>query len=738
MRLSLRFILPLIIILGLMAYSLVPLVDKLTLQWFKRDLDLRGELIARSLAEPLQSRLEIKNKKEIINLLEGFTKDERLLAIGYCNSENRLEYRTTSFPPEIDCSTSIQNNPLIELRTGFVHFHSKLLDSPAASASLYMGRIIILHDMSFVQRRSESTRKYILIFFIILTIVISFITVVIAQMSLRGWINAIRALMKGDNIFAQKNTFKDPEIRPIAKDLRILVRDLERERKVRDQLNLSWNPASLRELLQKELAGDEVLILSNREPYIHNIKDDNIVVQVPASGLVTALEPVMRACSGTWIAHGSGTADKLTVDKKDHVLVPPDNPSYKIRRVWLSKEEEEGYYYGFSNEAMWPLCHIAHTRPIFRTKDWTTYRNVNQKFANAVVEEAKTENPVILIQDYHFALAPKMIREKLPKATIITFWHIPWPNAESFGICPWREEILEGMLGSSILGFHTRAHCNNFLESVERHLECRVDRDMSTISFQKMISAVNAYPISIEWPPRLIDQMLSISECRKRIRVQNEILQNVRVGIGVDRLDYTKGILERFMTVERLLELYPENIGTFTFVQIAAPTRTTISQYQHFHSDVCELATKINKRFGNENYKPIILLAEHHDPKEVFEYFRGADLCFVSSLHDGMNLVAKEFIAARNDEAGVLILSQFTGAAKELHEALIVNPYNIDQCANALEIALNMPESEQKERMRNMRAQVQEYNVFRWAGNMLIDAARMRQRNRVENLLKRD
>lgn len=729
MRLSLRFIIPLISMLSLIAYFIVPLVDNLTLQWFKRDLDLRAELISNSVVLPLNLIITAGQKHKVVPLLEGLTKDERLLAVGFCNADSKLLFKTSHFPATVKCEESHPDLPLVKLREGLIHFYTKDM----LMNDMQRGRLILLHDMSFVQRRSSNTKKFILLFFLILSIVVSLLTVFIAQLSLRGWIAGIRTMLKGDSPFSLKGLSQNAEFRPIAKDLRILVRELEKDRKIRDELNLSWNPSSLKELLQKELSGDEILILSNREPYIHNKKDGKIVVQVPASGLVTALEPIMRACSGTWIAHGSGTADREVVDKHDHVAVPPENPSYRIRRVWLSKEEELGYYYGFSNEGMWPLCHIAHTRPTFRTDDWNHYKTVNEKFSETVVAEAKTDNPVILIQDYHFALAPKMIREKLPKATIITFWHIPWPNAESFGICPWREEILEGLLGSSILGFHTRFHCNNFFDSADRFLECRIDKDTSTVSYQKKLTAINSYPISIEWPPRWMDKLPAIFECKTSIRSRHKIALTTKIAIGVDRLDYTKGILERFMAVERLLQLYPENIGKFTFIQIAAPTRSAIAQYQHFESDVKELAQKINTRFGSDHYKPIVLLAEHHEPEQVFEYFRGSEICFVSSLHDGMNLVSKEFIASRNDEEGVLVLSQFAGAAKELPEALIVNPYNIDQCANALAIALNMPISEQKERMRNMRGMVQEHNVFRWAGKMLIDAARMRQRNRIES-----
>jgi trehalose-6-phosphate synthase len=727
MRLSLRFILPLVVVLSLVAFGITPLVERLTFQWFTRDLDIRAQLVATALEEPLMPLLQAKEKGRVQALLDRFIKDERLFAIGICGKDGKFLQRTLTYPEQLGCSPGQAPGPVVELKTGAVHVARFPLSDPSVDAT----GVVLVHDMSFVERRSQSTRKYLLWFFLALGVVISIITVLIAQLSWRGWVAGIRSMLKGEGLFRPIPQGSSPEIRPIMKDLRSLVLDLERERKIRDELRISWTPKALKELLQRELAGDEVLVVSNREPYIHNRKGDRIEVQVPASGLVTALEPIMRACSGTWVAHGSGSADREVVDSRDHVQVPPGHPSYQIRRVWLTHEEEEGYYYGFSNEGIWPLCHIAHTRPTFRSSDWAKYVEVNRKFAEAVVQEAKTEDPVILVQDYHFALLPKMVRDRLPKATIITFWHIPWPNAEAFGICPWREEILEGMLGSTILGFHTRFHCNNFLETIDRYLECRIDRETSVVSYGRKLTAVNHYPISIEWPPRWLASQASVAECRRKIRTSNGMDADRMLAVGVDRLDYTKGILERFRAVERLLELNPSLIGKFTLVQIAAPSRSSIDSYQHFESDVRGLAARINRRFGREGYEPICLKVEHHGPEQVFEYFRGSEICFVTSLHDGMNLVAKEFIAARDDEQGVLILSQFTGASRELPESVVVNPYDTDQCAQALEIALAMPKSEQRDRMRSMRGRVQEFNVYRWAGKMLIDAARIRQQTRL-------
>jgi trehalose-6-phosphate synthase len=458
-----------------------------------------------------------------------------------------------------------------------------------------------------------------------------------------------------------------------------------------------------------------------------------VIVKRPASGLVTAVEPVMRACSGTWVAHGSGSADREVVDAHDRVLVPPGLKDYWLRRVWLTAEEEQGYYYGFANEGMWPLCHVAHVRPVFRESDWAAYRAINQRFADAVVAEARSADPVVLVQDYHFALLPAMVREKLPQATILTFWHIPWPNPESFGICPWRREILQGMLGSTILGFHTRYHCKNFIETVDRYLEARIEHEHSTISFQDKDTLVESYPISIEWPgAEEVAAWAPVATCRQRVIDRLQLPADVCLAVGVDRFDYTKGILERLNAVERLLEKWPAWIGRFVFVQVAAPTRSSLDEYRSFQERTERVTARINERFGRPGYQPVHLLAQHHEHDAVMELLRAANICVVTSLHDGMNLVCKEFVAARDDLQGVLILSRFAGAARELSEALIVNPYHVEETADALNRAALMPTGEQRERMASLRSTVSEFNVFRWAGRMLADAGRWRLRARIE------
>jgi trehalose 6-phosphate synthase len=732
MRLSLRFLLPLLIALGLFAWAVAPLADRLTLRWFVRDLEIRSTLVANTLHDPLEARILRSDWDGVRQLFLRITQDERLYAMGFCPANGGAAIATPTLPAELSCEEldaygAAPNHVLPRPEGGLLVSvrNFEIASEPA-------GRLALVHDMSFVERRSRETRQYVFWFFAGLALTVSLITVVIAQLSWRGWVQGIRALLRGEGLF--RPTGKAPtarELAPIASDLRALIADLEAEHRSKDDEQVAWTTETLRGILHEELRGQQVIVVSNREPYIHMQAGNAVEVWRPASGLVTALEPIMRACAGTWVAHGGGSADRLVVDRHDRVAVPPEAPMYRLRRVWLTEEEEAGYYYGFANEGIWPLCHIAHVRPTFRSSDWEQYVRANQRFADAVVEEANAPDPIVLVQDYHFALLPRMVQEALPAATIISFWHIPWPNPEAFGICPWREQLLDGMLGSSILGFHTQFHCNNFIDTVDRLLEARADREMFTVSYRGKLTAVKRYPISIDWPPDPALVAKPVEECRAAVRSRHGLPADHAIGVGIDRLDYTKGIEERFRAVERLLELSPEWIGKFTFIQIAAPTRAKIPEYRAYEARVRQLADRINDRFAAGGCPPIVLRVAHHQPEEVYEFYRAAELCFVSSLHDGMNLVAKEFAASRTDERGVLVLSQFTGAARELPEAIVVNPYDIDQCAAGLHFALTMPVREQRTRMRIMRGLIQEFNVYRWAGRMLLDAAGMRRRRRL-------
>ncbi|MCI3952725.1 MAG: otsA, partial [Burkholderiales bacterium] len=520
----------------------------------------------------------------------------------------------------------------------------------------------------------------------------------------------------------------DPGSRPLLTQIRRVLREVETTQRLEIDFHENWTPQALQQVVRDHLGAPEVFIVSNREPYIHNSTPSGPVVQVPASGMVTALEPIMRACSGTWIAHGSGTADRLVVDSHDRVRVPPEDPSYTLRRVWLSAEEEQGFYYGFANEGVWPLCHLAYVRPAFREADWQQYQAVNQKFAAVVASESRSRDPLILVQDYHFALLPRLLRERKPSATIALFWHIPWPNAETFGVCPWKQQILTHMLAADILGFHTRYHCQNFLATVDRFLECQIDHEHMTVTLGGRVCRVVPYPISIEWPPRWLTTLPDVETSRESVRVRYGIGSNVCLGLGVERWDFTKGIVERFLALEALLEKDRGTRGRITLLQVAAPTRSKLPAYQALQAQTLSEAARINEKFGSDSWKPIVLIDHHQEPREVFELFRAADFCIVNSLHDGMNLVAKEFVASRDDQDGVLILSTFAGASRELPEALLVNPFDVSETAAAMRNAMHMSREERRERMKLMRRTVKENNVYRWAGRMLMDAAQMRQR----------
>ncbi|MGA1985203.1 MAG: trehalose-6-phosphate synthase [Candidatus Sulfotelmatobacter sp.] len=429
------------------------------------------------------------------------------------------------------------------------------------------------------------------------------------------------------------------------------------------------------------------------------------------------------------MAHGSGDADLEAVDGHDRLRVPPDDPRYTLRRVWLNKQEEEGYYYGFSNEGLWPLCHIAHTRPIFRASDWQHYQEVNRKFTDAVLEEIEdTPSPVILVQDYHFALLPQMIKEKRPDARVAIFWHIPWPNPEAFGICPWQRQLVDGLLGADLIGFHVQSHCNNFLQTVDRVVESRVDWEHFSVLRKDHRTMVRPFPISVDLTddePGTGDNAES-SYLERASLTRSLGIEATFLGIGVDRVDYTKGILERFLAIERFLEKYPAYQGKFTFVQIGAPSRTHLKRYHDLLAEVEAEADRINWRFQSDKWKPIVFLKRQHSHNEITPYYRAADLCMVTSLHDGMNLVAKEFLAARADERGVLILSQFTGAARELRDALLVNPYDIDQSAEAIRVALEMEPEDKQLRVHRMRRTIKEHNIYRWASNLITELCEVR------------
>ncbi len=487
----------------------------------------------------------------------------------------------------------------------------------------------------------------------------------------------------------------------------------------------TWTKDSLQQLVAERMRGFKLIAVSNREPYIHFRKNGTIECMQPASGLTTAIDPILRASGGVWVAHGSGNADREAVDTLDHVRVPPESPEYTLRRIWLSHEIEQEYYYGLANEGLWPLCHIAFQRPRFNRQHWESYRLANEIFAEAVLEEAAGDPAFVFIQDYHFGLLPRLLKNANPRLTVAQFWHIPWPNRETFRAFPWKEELLDGLLGNDLLGFHLRYHCTNFLDTIDRNIEALVDVDHGVVRRGGHHTSVRPFPISIDF-----DHQVKIASSPEITAATVEWWREIGrmpeiLGIGIDRIDYTKGIPERLVGLDRLFEDHPEFLGRLTFVQVGVPSRTAIPGYRKLNDDVTATVERINARWGRGSWKPIIFIRRHVDQKALVALHLISDFCVVSSLHDGMNLVAKEFVGSRIDEDGVLILSSFTGAARELTDALCVNPFAVDEIANAMYSAIAMPAAERRRRMVRMRSVVETDNIYKWAGKFVMTLAGM-------------
>jgi len=723
----LRFVLPLALASAVVAYFAMPHIDQMLAEWFRGDIELRASLLEGSMEERLADLVNRHDKTGVRKYLARAAADKRIAAILVCDSDGTLFYRTAPTPQEVSCALNATPNPgtsqIIRLPSGAMHvagFQVARPDTPAFT-------VFVAHDLGFAASRQTRARRYLIAFTAVSVVVIGLLVVLIAWFMLRRWatilIGDIRSKRFLDDAHSSSLSM------PVLSQVRQVMREIEESQRLEIDYRENWTAQALHQVVRDQLRSPQMIVVSNREPYIHNRGDDGRpLVQFPASGMVTALEPIVRACAGTWIAHGSGSADKQVVDIHDRIRVPPGDPSYVLRRVWLTQDEEEGYYYGFSNEGLWPLCHLAYVRPAFRESDWNTYASVNEKFAAVVAREARENNPVVLIQDYHFALLPKFIRDRKPNATIVLFWHIPWPNAETFGVCPWKHEMLLHLLSADILGFHTRYHCQNFLATVDRFVECQIDHEHMTVTLQGHVCHVVPYPISIEWPPRQLDQLPPVTLSRVEVRRRYGIRDDVSLGLGVERWDFTKGIVERFQAIETLLDTRPHLRGKVTLLQIAAPSRSKLPAYRSLQDQTLSELERINNKFRGDSWQPIILVDTQQTPDAVWELYRAADFCIVNSLHDGMNLVAKEFAAARDDEDGVLILSTFAGASRELLEALLVNPFDVSETAAAIETAIEMPRDQRRERMQLMRRTVKENNVYRWAGRMLMDAARVRQR----------
>ena len=740
--LSVRLIVSLIVGVTLVSLCTSYYQVLVTSSGMKKDLQHRAEVLGESLSKNIERDLERDAPRTLQKTVQQFANREHLAGLAVYDPQGHPLAVTTNLEPLMASAPPIVLQALKDdhgsgefVRMGIASIHIYAL--PLHRGADRIGVLAIVHDSGYIHGASLRIWRETFLSALAHVVLIAMITLLIVRWSIAGPIARTANWMKALRTGRAMSRIKPPDLelfRPLAREVVTMAESLntarfaaEREARLRETGESMWTADRLAVHVRARLEDGRLFVVSNREPYMHVRNGKSISVKVPASGLVTALEPVLRACGGTWLAHGSGDADMEAVDAHDRLAVPPDDPHYMLRRVWLSKEEEEGYYYGFANEGLWPLCHIAHTRPLFRANDWKHYQEVNRKFADALLEEMEgSSRPIVLVQDYHFALLPRMIKQSRPDARVAIFWHIPWPNPEAFGICPWQRELVDGLLGADLIGFHIQAHCTNFLQTVDRIVESRIDWDHSIVQRLDHRTAVHPFPISVQ-PVEGPAEVPRESAYEERASLLKALgIEAAVMGVGVDRIDYTKGILERFLAIERFLEKYPRYQGVFTFIQIGAPSRTHIKRYHDLEAELEAEADRVNWRFQADQWKPIVLLNRQHSHKEIEPYYRAADLCLVTSLHDGMNLVAKEFVASRNDERGVLILSCFTGAARELRDALQINPYDIDQTAEAIRAALEMPPEEKQIRMQRMRRAVAEQNVYRWAGTLIGELCEVR------------
>lgn len=754
MRTTLKIVLPLIVSVACVSLLFAAYQVRSEKRILLNDLSRRAEILGESLRESVERVLDRGQERGLQRLVERYGQREHLKGIVVYDVAGSTLAITPGLKPYFRLRPTAATRATQENK-GIGEFlqPEQISASPGPDATplhIYAlplhrgediaGALVLVHDTSYIELQLSHTLRDALLNALVQTLLITGLALILVRWTFTGplsrtasWLRSLRTGQPNVPLALAQGEIMDQlhhEVTHLAKDLHSARAAAEEEARLRDSNASLWTAERLRVSLRSKLREKPLFLVSNREPYMHvfNGREKSIKTIVPASGVVTALEPILLACNGTWVANGSGNADREVVDAHDRLRVPPDHPSYTLRRVWLTDEEDKGYYEGFSNEGLWPLCHIAHTRPIFRPEDWLHYQRINQRFADAVLQEMEdVESPILLAQDYHLALLPRIVKESRPDARVAIFWHIPWPNPEVFGICPWQRELIDGLLGADLIGFQIQSHCNNFLETVDRALEALTEWDRFAVNRQGHVTRVRPYPISVAFPENGRQEKQAISAGAERAALCAEMgTEASLLGVGVDRVDYTKGILERFRALERFFELNPSYRERLAFVQIGAPSRTDIERYKNFLEEVSAEAERINARFQTARWKPIVFRRKHHSHEEISRFYRAASFCMVTSLHDGMNLVAKEFVASREDEHGVLILSTFAGAAHELSDALLVNPYDVSQLAGAIHRALEMPEAEQTGRMRRMRDTVREHNVYRWAANLLSDLTEIR------------
>lgn len=690
-------------------------------------LQSRSQVLADSLAESIEPSYNSGATTTVQRIIDRFVSSERLAGLGIFNNTGSIAASSSDLPIPTDPKfvTAVMDSD--EPRGEFVRrpegtFYVHVI--PLHDEERVVGALAVAQNATYID---ESIRgiwmeniarllSQILLFAIAIFVLVRWVF----ARAVADMVTSLQAIRKGKNETVTGSSFFEPlagEISKVTMSLRQARQAASEEARMRLQkLDSPWTADRLREFVKEYLKERPIFVLSHSEPYVHS-KSANKKIEwsVPAGGVVTALEPIMEACGGMWIAHGGGSADKESADERGELQVPPDEPRYILKRVFLTPKEVKGYSTGFSSEALWPLCHMAHVRPEFRKEDWNEYRKVNGLFAKTLLEEIRhVERPLVLVQDYHLALVPALIKKSRPDAKVAMFWHIPWPSAAQFSICPWRKEILEGMLGADVVGFHTQQYCNNFTDTVASEIESRIDYENFSIFRASHRSYIRPFPISIAFPGAAEPSDEPDRAVLERLGIQTEYL-----ALGVDRLDYIKGFLERFKGVEFFLKNHPEFRERFTLLQIASPTRLSVKKYRQYAEEVAAEANRINEAYGTKAWKPIVFEHRLYSHAKLQQFYQLANVCLVTSLHDGMNLVAKEFVASQRDEAGVLVVSQFTGASRDLKGALTINPYSAEETAFAIYKALTMPKTEQHRRMKAMRESVRGYNIYRWSAELI-------------------
>lgn len=697
------------------------------------DLQYRTRLLADSLKESVEPNYGRNSTTELQKLVDKFANREHVVGLAIFDNRGGKVAASTDLPQNLISGLPLVSKVMDSDKTAgeFIRSDGKsfyVLVEPIHQVDRVIGAFLVAQNAGYIdsgiRKIWENNLLRLLVQIIVFTAVIALLIRWIVVRPVMKLVESVKAArLSGNPDQALQKIKEQAFFKPLVGEIFKMTKSLsdarlsasEEARMRLEKIDTPWTAERLKEFTKAYLKDRPIFVVSNLEPYMHRKVKNQIQYSVPPSGLVTALNPVMEACGGMWLARSYGDADRETVDKNDKIAVPPDDPKYTLKRIWLSDKQIGGYHKGFSNEGLWPLCLMVHTRPVFRKNDWKEYAQVNEMFANSLLKEIKNvREPLILVQDYHLSLLPNMLKRARPDARVAVFWHLPWPSAEQFSICPWRKEILEGMLGADLVGFHTQQYCNNFIETVSKEVESLIDFERFAITRHEHTASIKPFPLSINFT----NSDATDTDTDKTLLTDLGITTPL-LGLGVDKMDYVKGIVERFQGVEQFLVAHPDYKNRFTFLQIAPPCRTDMEIYREYEEAVTKEAERINKNLGSNGWKPIVLVKKEYSHEQLTSLYRLADFLAITSLHEGMNLVAKEFAAARNDEAGVLILSPFTGASRELRSALTVNPYNTAQIGETIATALAMPKTEQQERMRTMRNSVKNYNIYRWAAELI-------------------